>query len=122
MGLKTHKKHVKRIRKKSSNKKNIGIKFAEMPYIDTTKVSSSLLIKPLQNIENNTESAELQKKLVEMVDKRNQLEIKENISPKKDFYTFINIRWMKEKEKELKKVKNYFVKLDDFRILQNTVN
>ena len=122
MGLKTHKKNVKKVRKESNKNKNIGIKFSEMPVVDTTKISSSLLITPLRNIEVNTESINLEHKLVKMVDRRNQLEKVKHISPQKDFYTFINYRWVREKQKELKKVKNYFVKLDDFRILQNTVN
>lgn len=45
--------------------------------------------------------------------------IPKNINYKSDFYEFINYKWLKDKHKELKNKKFYYVKIDTFRVLQN---
>jgi putative endopeptidase len=42
-----------------------------------------------------------------------------NITPRNDFYSYINERWMKEKE--LQEEQKYIVQVDDFRLVQDQV-
>jgi putative endopeptidase len=44
-----------------------------------------------------------------------------HISPKNDFYTYVNYDWLKEKEKKHKKMKKYYTRVDSFRTLQEKV-
>ena len=49
--------------------------------------------------------------------------VKQNgISPKKDFYTYVNFAWMKQQDIVMDYKNYYFIKLDNFRFVQNTVN
>jgi putative endopeptidase len=43
------------------------------------------------------------------------------ITPKNDFYTYINYAWMTKKENELKNEQKYYVQVDSFRITQEKV-
>jgi len=45
----------------------------------------------------------------------------EHISPKDDFYTYVNYDWLKEKETKHKKMKKYYTRVDSFRTLQEKV-
>jgi putative endopeptidase len=43
------------------------------------------------------------------------------INPKDDFYTYVNYNWLKENEKNHKKLKKYYTRIDSFRTLQEKV-
>ena len=124
----------KTVKRKLKSKKNIkfnkyekgkvykNFNLIKMPYIDTELIESKYLLYPLKNIETNKESINTEQSLkdellyIEKVEKENKL------SPKKDFYTYVNYAWMKEKSIVMNYKNYYFVKLDNFRFVQNTVN
>jgi len=136
MKITSKRKYLKKktVKRKLKSKKNIkfnkyekgkvykNFNLIKMPYIDTELIESKYLLYPLKNIETNKESINTEQSLkdellyIEKVEKENKL------SPKKDFYTYVNYAWMKEKSIVMNYKNYYFVKLDNFRFVQNTVN
>lgn len=105
------------------NTKGSGsFKYIKMPYIDTSKIDSSELLSRLKNIETNKESINTEKSVVKLLDETDKLEKKNKLDPRKDFYTYVNYAWMKQQDIVLNYEKYYFIKLDSFRFVQNTVN
>jgi len=93
-----------------------------MPYINTELIESKFLLYPLKNIETNKESVNNELSLKEELLNIEKIEKENKLSPKKDFYTYVNYAWMKEKSIVMDYKNYYFVKLDSFRFVQNTVN
>ena len=105
------------------NTKGSGsFKYIKMPYIETSKIDSSDLLSRLKNIETNKESINTEKSVVKLLDETDKLEKKNKLDPRKDFYTYVNYTWMKQQDIVLNYEKYYFIKLDSFRFVQNTVN
>jgi predicted metalloendopeptidase len=105
------------------NTKGSGsFKYIKMPYIETSKIDSGDLLSRLKNIETNKESINTEKSVVKLLDETDKLEKKNKLDPRKDFYTYVNYAWMKQQDIVLNYEKYYFIKLDSFRFVQNTVN
>ena len=96
--------------------------YIKMPKIDTSILESVHFLPPLKYIETDKQSIDTEKMVVEQIKFYDNIEKSENLSPKTDFYMFINHAWMKEQEIKIQYRKYYFVKLDSFRFVQNTVN
>ena len=67
---------------------------------------------------------------IEKVNKKYIKELKETLQSshllrkndvKNDFYNYINVDWLSQKDKEIEKEKKYYVQIDDFRIVQEKV-
>ena len=93
-----------------------------MPYINTELLESKYLLSPLKNIQINKESIDTEQSLADEFMSVKKIEKESNLSPKRDFYTYINYAWMKEQEIVMDYKNYYFIKLDNFRFVQNTVN
>jgi len=121
----TIKKHILRDERHNiyENTKGSGsFKYIKMPYIETSKIDSNDLLLRLENIETNKESINTEKSVVKVLDETDKLEKKNKLDPRKDFYTYVNYTWMKQQDIVLNYEKYYFIKLDSFRFVQNTVN
>jgi predicted metalloendopeptidase len=99
-----------------------NFKYIKMPYIETSKIDSKDLLLPLSNIETNKESINTEKNVVKLINEVEQIEKKNKLDPRRDFYTYVNYSWMKQQDIVLNYEKYYFIKLDSFRFVQNTVN
>ena len=118
---------VKNIKNIKFNKYEKGklyknFKLIKMPYIDTELIESKFLLYPLKNIETNKESIDNEVSLKEELLDIEKIEKENKLSPKKDFYTYVNYAWMKQQSIVMDYKNYYFVKLDNFRFVQNTVN
>ena len=128
------KKNITNSKRKVTNSKKIkfnkyekskvykNFKLIKMPYINTELVDSKYLLWPLKNIHTNKESVDNQQSLLEEVVDIEKIQKEHNLSPKKDFYTYINYAWMKTQNIVMDYKNYYFIKLDTFRFVQNTVN
>jgi len=93
-----------------------------MPYINTKLVESKYLLWPLKNIHTNKESVDNEQSLLEEANNVEKIQKEFKLSPKKDYYTYINYAWMKAQNIVMDYKNYYFIKLDTFRFIQNTVN
>ena len=117
-------KNIKNIKfnKYENSKVNKNFKLIKMPYINTQLLESKYLLSPLKNIQTNKESVDTEQSLADEYMNIQKIEKESNLSPKKDFYTYINYAWMKEQDIVMDYKNYYFIKLDNFRFVQNTVN
>ena len=117
-------KNIKNIKfnKYENSKVNKNFKLIKMPYINTELLESKYLLSPLKNIQINKESIDTEQSLVDEYTNIQKIEKESKLSPKKDFYTYINYAWMKEQDIVMDYKNYYFIKLDNFRFVQNTVN
>ena len=142
MKIHSKKKYLKRktVKRKLKSRKNVknvkninfnkyersklykNFKLIKMPYINTELIESKFLLYPLKNIQTNKESVNTELSLKEELLNIEKIEKENKLSPKKDFYTYVNYAWMKEKSIVMDYKNYYFVKLDNFRFVQNTVN
>jgi putative endopeptidase len=99
-----------------------NFKLIKMPYINTNLVESKYLLWPLKNIHTNKESVDNEQSLLDEVVDVEKIQKEHKLSPKKDFYTYINYAWMKTQNIVMDYKNYYFIKLDTFRFVQNTVN
>ena len=99
-----------------------NFKYIKMPYVNTELLESNFLLSPLKNIKTNKESVDTQKSLFEEFNDIEKIEKENNLSPKRDFYTYVNYAWMKKQDIVMDYKNYYFIKLDNFRFVQNTVN
>ena len=99
-----------------------NFKYIKMPYIETSKIDSKDLLVKLKNINTNKDSINTEKSVVKLLDETEKLEKTNKLDPRKDFYTYVNYSWMKQQDIVLDYEKYYFIKLDSFRFVQNTVN
>lgn len=91
--------------KKNINKKQAYYNFEE-----------NLNIEFKKNKLNEVQLLEIVKK--DNIKKINQAVKNSKIKPYNDFYSYVNIRWLKDKKNQI----GYLTKFDDFRIVQNNVN
>ena len=96
--------------------------YIKMPYIDTTVVESKNLLIPLKYNGKNKPSVDTEKSVSNVLKTIKKDQKDNRLKPQKDFYTYVNYSWMKEQDVKLTYKKYYFVKLDSFRFVQNTVN
>jgi predicted metalloendopeptidase len=117
-------KNIKNIKynKYENSKINKNFKLIKMPYINTELIESKYLLSPLKYIQINKESINTEQSLADEFMTVKKIEKENNLSPKRDFYTYINYAWMKEQEIVMDYKNYYFIKLDNFRFVQNTVN
>ena len=106
----------------TKNGKTTNSKYIKMPEIDTSIIQSIYFLPPLKNIDNDKQAIDTEKMVLEQINFYDKVEKSEKLSPKTDFYMFINHAWMKEQEIKIQYKKFYFTKLDSFRFVQNTVN
>ena len=99
-----------------------NFKLIKMPYINTELVESKYLLWPLKNIHTNKESVDNEQSLLEEANNVEKIQKEYKLSPKKDYYTYINYAWMKAQNIVMDYKNYYFIKLDTFRFIQNTVN
>jgi putative endopeptidase len=99
-----------------------NFKYIKMPYIETSKIDSKDLLMTLKYIKTNKDSINTEKSVVKLLDETEKLEKTNKLDPRKDFYTYVNYSWMKQQDIVLDYEKYYFIKLDSFRFVQNTVN
>ena len=128
------KKNITNSKRKISNTKKIefnkyentkvhkNFKLIKMPYINTKLVESKYLLWPLKNIHTNKESVDNEQSLLEEANDVEKIQKEFKLSPKKDYYTYINYAWMKAQNIVMDYKNYYFIKLDTFRFIQNTVN
>ena len=136
MKISSKKKHVtmKVKGRKLKNTKNIeynkydkmkatrNFKLIKMPYINTDLIETKFLLSPLKDIKTNKESIDTQKSLEDEFDNIEKIEKENKLDAKKDFYTYVNFAWMKKQNIVMNYKNYYFIKLDNFRFVQNTVN
>lgn len=115
-------KHIMATNKYSKHRKGKTSKYIKMPEIDTSIIQSVYFLPPLKNINNDKQAIDTEKMVLEQINFYDKVEKSEKLSPKTDFYMFINHAWMKEQEIKIQYKKFYFTKLDSFRFVQNTVN
>ena len=108
--------------KYENTKVNKNFKLIKMPYINTKLVESKYLLWPLKNIHTNKESVDNEQSLLDEANDVEKIQKEYKLSPKKDFYTYINYAWMKAQNIVMDYKNYYFIKLDTFRFIQNTVN
>lgn len=96
--------------------------YIKMPHIDTTMIESKNILLPLKNIKHNKDELNVEASFSDTLNQIKKNEKINHLSPSKDFYTFVNYTWMKEQDIKLSYEKHYFIKLDSFRFLQDTVN
>ena len=108
--------------KYENTKVNKNFKLIKMPYINTKLVESKYLLWPLKNIHTNKESVDNEQSLLEEANDVEKIQKEYKLSPKKDYYTYINYAWMKAQNIVMDYKNYYFIKLDTFRFIQNTVN
>jgi predicted metalloendopeptidase len=108
--------------KYSKNRTGKTGKYIKMPEIDTTMIQSVHFLPPLKLIESDKQAIDTEQMVLEQIKFYDKIEKSEKLSPKTDFYMFINHAWMKEQEIKIQYKKFYFTKLDSFRFVQNTVN
>lgn len=116
----TNKYSKNRTGKNGKNSKNS--KYIKMPEIDTSMIQSVYFLPPLKIIESDKQAIDTEQMVLEQINFYDKIEKSEKLSPKTDFYMFINHAWMKEQEIKIQYKKYYFTKLDSFRFVQNTVN
>ena len=104
------------------SKGSVNFNYIKMPYINTSVVESKNLLVPLKYIGTNKDSINTEVSVSNVLDNIKKDEKQNHLNPKKDFYTYVNYAWMKEQDIRLNYEKYYFVKLDSFRFVQNTVN
>ena len=110
---KTIKKHIVRDDKYNiyeNTKGSNNFKYIKMPYIQTSQIESKNLLLPLKNIETNKESVNTEKSVVKSINETIKLEKNNKLDPKKDFYTYVNYKWMKQQDIVLNYEKYYFIK------------
>ena len=108
---------------KYENTKVVGkFNLIKMPYINTSFIDSKYILHPLKNIQNNKDSVDNENSLREQYENMEKIVKQNGISPKKDFYTYVNFAWMKQQDIVMDYKNYYFIKLDNFRFVQNTVN
>ena len=123
LNLKTKKnKKSKTFNKYENTPGTDGFKYIKMPYIDTSVIESTNLLSPLTNIGTNKYSVNTEQSVTNILSTIRHDDKKYHLRAEKDYYTYINYSWMKEEDIELEYEKFYFVKLDSFRFVQNTVN
>ena len=115
-------KNVMVTNKYSKNKSSKNSKYIKMPEIDTSMIQSVYFLPPLKLIESDKQAIDTEQMVLEQIKFYDKIEKSEKLSPKTDFYMFINHAWMKEQEIKIQYKKYYFTKLDSFRFVQNTVN
>lgn len=132
-------KHISKIKKKHNNKtKKINktvefnkyvnsngsgsFNYIKMPYIDTSIVESKNILLPIKDIKTSSSILDAEIRVNDVLNSIKNEEKAMHLSPAKDFYTFVNHSWMKEQDIKISYKKYYFVKLDSFRFLQDTVN
>ena len=117
-------KNIKNIKfnKYENTKVNKKFKLIKMPYINTELIQSKFLLSPIKNIQINKESINTEQNLEDEFTNIEKIQTQNNLSPKKDFYTYVNYAWMKEQDIVMDYKNYYFIKLDNFRFVQNTVN
>ena len=108
--------------KNKTGKSGKSGRYIKMPQIDTSTIESAHFLPPLKYIETDKQAIDTEQMVLEQIKFYDDIEKKEKLSPKTDFYMFINHAWMKEQEIKIQYRKYYFVKLDNFRFMQNTVN
>ena len=108
--------------KYEGSKGSLGFNYIKMPYIDTTIVESKNVLVPLKFIGTNKQSVDTEKSVSNILENIKKDQKQNRLKPQKDFYTYVNYAWMKDQDIKLKYEKYYFVKLDSFRFVQNTVN
>ena len=115
-------KNIMLTNKYSKNKTGKSCRYIKMPHIDTSIIESAHFLPPLKFIESDKQAINTEQMVLEQIKFYDDIEKKEKLSPKTDFYMFINHAWMKEQEIKIQYRKLYFTKLDSFRFVQNTVN
>jgi len=108
--------------KYENTKVHKNFKLIKMPYINTKLVESKYLLWPLKNIHTNKESVDNEQSLLDEANDIEKIQKEFKLSPKKDYYTYINYAWMKAQNIVMDYKNYYFIKLDTFRFIQNTVN
>ena len=108
--------------KNRTGKTGKSSKYIKMPEIDTSMIQSVHFLPPLKLIESDKQAIDTEQMVLEQIKFYDKIEKSEKLSPKTDFYMFINHAWMKEQEIKIQYRKFYFTKLDSFRFVQNTVN
>ena len=122
--LKNKTKKIKSIEfnKYEGSKNSMRFKYVKMPYLNTSVVDSKNLLIPLKYIDTNKESIDTEKSVSYILETIKRDEKINKLDARKDYYTYINYSWMKEQDVKLNYEKYYFVKLDSFRFVQDTVN
>jgi len=122
--LKNKTKKIKSIEfnKYKGSKNSRGFKYIKMPYLNTSIVESKNLLIPLKYIDTNKESVDTEKSVSYILETIKRDEKINKLDARKDYYTYVNYAWMKEQDVKLNYEKFYFVKLDSFRFVQDTVN
>ena len=95
-----------------------NFKYIKMPYVNTELLESKFLLSPLKNIKTNKESIDTEQSLFQEFNDIEKIEKENNLSPKKDFYTYVNYAWMKKQNIVMDYKNYYFIKLDNFRFVQ----
>lgn len=96
--------------------------YIKMPYIDTSIVESKNILLPIKDIKTSSSILDVEIRVNDVFNSIKKDEKTTHLSPTKDFYTFVNHSWMKEQDIKISYEKYYFIKLDSFRFLQDTVN
>lgn len=102
--------------------RSYGFDYIKMPYIDTTVVNSKNILIHIEDSKTDKDGLNTEININNSLNNIKKNEKINHLSPTKDFYTFVNYSWMKKEDVKLNYKKYYFVKLDNFRFVQNTVN
>jgi hypothetical protein len=95
---------------KYENTKVVGkFNLIKMPYINTSFIDSKYLLHPLKNIQNNKDSVDNENSLREQYENMEKIVKQNGISPKKDFYTYVNFAWMKQQDIVMDYKNYYFI-------------
>jgi len=119
--------HEKRLLKSSPSTLRI-ISESKKQLEDMLKSSKHPQLNRLFRKENMEKLKTLPKELTDYTNyskliKKEFKELKENkkYQPNQDFYNYVNSQWIEDQTQELKKNPEYYVEVDDFRIIQDKV-